>query len=33
MNDANIEMAIKAAVFGAVGTCGQRCTSLRRLYV
>ena len=33
MEDANIEMAIKAAVFGAVGTCGQRCTSLRRLYV
>ena len=33
MDDANVEMAIKAAVFGAVGTCGQRCTSLRRLYV
>jgi len=33
MDDANIEMAIKAAVFGAVGTAGQRCTSLRRLYV
>ncbi|MFN9943495.1 MAG: aldehyde dehydrogenase family protein [bacterium] len=28
-----MEMAIKAAVFGAVGTCGQRCTTLRRLYV
>ncbi len=30
---ANIEMAVRAAVFGAVGTCGQRCTSTRRLIV
>jgi aldehyde dehydrogenase (NAD+) len=30
---ANIEMAIRATVFGAVGTCGQRCTSTRRLII
>ena len=31
--DADVEMALKACVFGAVGTAGQRCTSLRRLYI
>ena len=31
--DADIEMAIRSAVFGAAGTCGQRCTTLRRLYI
>lgn len=30
---ADMDMAVRAAVFGAVGTCGQRCTSLRRLIV
>lgn len=30
---ANLEMAVKAVVFGAVGTAGQRCTSTRRLIV
>ena len=30
---ADIEMAIRAIVFSAVGTAGQRCTSLRRLIV
>ncbi|MFP4313565.1 MAG: aldehyde dehydrogenase family protein [Alphaproteobacteria bacterium] len=30
---ADLDMAVRAAVFGAVGTCGQRCTSLRRLIV
>ncbi len=30
---ANIEMALRAIVFAAVGTCGQRCTSLRRLII
>lgn len=30
---ANLEMAIKATIFGAVGTTGQRCTSTRRLIV
>jgi len=33
MDDADIDMAIKACVFAAVGTAGQRCTSLRRLLV
>ncbi len=30
---ADLEMAIRAIVFSAVGTAGQRCTSLRRLIV
>ncbi len=30
---ANIDMAIRAIVFGAVGTAGQRCTSTRRIIV
>lgn len=30
---ADLEMAIRAVVFGAVGTCGQRCTTTRRLIV
>lgn len=30
---ADIELALRAIVFSAVGTCGQRCTSLRRLIV
>jgi aldehyde dehydrogenase (NAD+) len=30
---ADLEMAIRATVFGAVGTCGQRCTTTRRLIV
>ncbi len=30
---ADIEMAIRATVFGAVGTAGQRCTSTRRLII
>jgi len=29
--DADLEMATRAIVFGAVGTCGQRCTSTRRI--
>ncbi|XP_053975035.1 putative aldehyde dehydrogenase family 7 member A1 homolog [Hylaeus anthracinus] len=29
--DANMEMAVRAAVFSCVGTAGQRCTSTRRL--
>ena len=33
MNDANLDLATRAALFGAVGTAGQRCTSLRRLFV
>ena len=31
--DSDIEMAVRAAVSGAVGTCGQRCTSTRRLII
>ena len=30
---ADIDMSVRAVVFSAVGTCGQRCTSLRRLVV
>ena len=29
--DANIEMVVRSVVFAAVGTTGQRCTTLRRL--
>ena len=32
-NDADINIAITAAVFGAVGTAGQRCTTTRRLII
>ena len=31
--DADINIAIRGAVFGAVGTAGQRCTSTRRLII
>ncbi|MGA8276751.1 MAG: aldehyde dehydrogenase family protein [Rhodanobacteraceae bacterium] len=31
--NADLKLAIPAIVFGAVGTCGQRCTSTRRLFV
>lgn len=31
--DANLEMAIRSTVFGSVGTCGQRCTSTRRIII
>ena len=30
---ADLDMAVRAIAFSAVGTCGQRCTSLRRLLV
>jgi aldehyde dehydrogenase (NAD+) len=33
MDDADVDMVVRAAVFGAVGTTGQRCTSTRRLFV
>ncbi|MFZ4399018.1 MAG: aldehyde dehydrogenase family protein [Bacteroidales bacterium] len=32
-DSADLKMAITSTVFGAVGTCGQRCTSTRRLIV
>ncbi|MDZ7718357.1 MAG: aldehyde dehydrogenase family protein [Balneolaceae bacterium] len=31
--DVDLEMAVRAVVFGAVGTAGQRCTSTRRLII
>lgn len=33
MNDANLELALRATLFSAVGTAGQRCTTLRRIFV
>ena len=30
---ADMDMALSGVAFGAMGTCGQRCTSLRRLFV
>ena len=30
---ADLELAVRAIVFAAAGTCGQRCTTLRRLIV
>ena len=33
MDDADPELVVRAVVFGAVGTAGQRCTSLRRLFL
>jgi aldehyde dehydrogenase (NAD+) len=33
MDDANLDLAVRASLFAAVGTAGQRCTSLRRLIV
>ncbi len=31
--EADLDMALRAIVFGAVGTAGQRCTSTRRLFI
>ena len=33
MDDANVDLAVRASLFAAVGTAGQRCTTLRRLLV
>ena len=33
MNDADPELVVRATLFGAVGTAGQRCTTIRRLFV
>jgi len=33
MDDANLELAVRACLFAAVGTAGQRCTTLRRLFL
>ena len=33
LDDADVEMVVRAVTFGAVGTTGQRCTSTRRLFL
>ena len=33
LDDADLELAVRAITFGSVGTAGQRCTSTRRLFV
>ena len=33
MNDADVDLTVRAVLFGAVGTAGQRCTSIRRLFL
>ena len=33
MDDANLDLALRATLFGAVGTAGQRCTTTRRLFL
>ena len=33
MDDANPDMVLRAVLFGAVGTAGQRCTTTRRLFL
>lgn len=33
MEDADVELVIKAVFFSAIGTAGQRCTTMRRLYI
>jgi len=33
MDDADFDLALRAVVFGAVGTAGQRCTTTRRLFL
>ena len=33
MPDANPDLVVRAVVFGAAGTAGQRCTSIRRLFL
>jgi aldehyde dehydrogenase family 7 protein A1 len=33
MDDADLDLVLKASTFAAVGTAGQRCTTLRRLII
>jgi aldehyde dehydrogenase (NAD+) len=33
MNDSDVDLTVRAVLFGAVGTAGQRCTSIRRLFL
>ncbi|MCP5116658.1 MAG: aldehyde dehydrogenase family protein, partial [bacterium] len=32
-DDANLDLALRAILFGAVGTAGQRCTTIRRIFL
>jgi aldehyde dehydrogenase (NAD+) len=33
MEDAELDLALRAVLFGAIGTAGQRCTTIRRLFL
>jgi len=33
MDDADLDLALKACVFACVGTDGQRCTTMRRIFL
>eukprot|EP01135_Chromosphaera_perkinsii_P000883 Nk52_evm46s152 gene=Nk52_evmTU46s152 len=33
MEDADVDMVVRACLFASVGTCGQRCTTTRRLFL
>jgi len=33
MDDANVDLVVRAVLFGAVGTAGQRCTTTRRVFL
>jgi aldehyde dehydrogenase (NAD+) len=33
MDDADLDLALRAVLFGSVGTAGQRCTTIRRLFL
>lgn len=33
MDDADLELTVRSVLFAAVGTCGQRCTTTRRLFL
>ncbi|KAI9291720.1 aldehyde dehydrogenase [Neoconidiobolus thromboides FSU 785] len=33
MEDADMDLAVRSVLFAAVGTCGQRCTTTRRLFL
>ncbi|HEX6547065.1 MAG TPA: aldehyde dehydrogenase family protein [Bryobacteraceae bacterium] len=33
MNDANVDLTVRGVLFGAAGTAGQRCTTIRRLFL
>lgn len=33
MDDADLDLALKACVFACVGTAGQRCTTMRRIFI